>query len=291
MATNNQKHMLMQQISEILKRLDLWLPEPNEAPNWQAIAYQWQRVGKKGVLRSLANPHTFPIVRLANIDQQVRRVIANTEQFLKGYPANNVLLTGARGTGKSSLIKALLHRYAVKGLRLVQIDKDDLQTLSYLLDLVQNRPEKFIIFCDDLSFKDGEGSYQALKTVLDGGLISQASNTLIYATSNRRHLMPQRMIDNIIDTTEEEVFPRENIEDKTALAERFGLWLTFYPFSQEDYLAAVKSWLQEYNCALDSAAQDAALKWAQARGNRSGRVAWQFVCDWVGKQQLQQNRA
>lgn len=291
MAINNQKHMLMQQISEVLKRLDLWLPEQNESPNWQAIAYQWQRVGRKGVLRSLANPCTFPIERLANIDQQVSQVITNTEQFLKGYPANNVLLTGARGTGKSSLIKALLHRYAVKGLRLVQIDKDDLQTLSYLLDLVQNRPEKFIIFCDDLSFKDEEGSYQVLKTVLDGGLISQVSNTLIYATSNRRHLIPQRMIDNIIDTTEEEIFPRENIEDKTALAERFGLWLTFYPFNQEDYLAAVKSWLQEYNYVLDSAVQDAALKWAQARGNRSGRVAWQFVCDWVGKQQLQQNRA
>lgn len=134
MATNNQKHVLMQQISEVLKRLDLWLPERNEAPNWQAIAYQWQRVGRKGVLRSLANPHTFPIERLASIDQQVNQVITNTEQFLKGYPANNILLTGARGTGKSSLIKALLHRYAAKGLRLVEVDKNDLQTLSYLLD-------------------------------------------------------------------------------------------------------------------------------------------------------------
>lgn len=290
MATNKQKHMLMQQISEFLQRLDLWLPEKNEALNWQAIAYQWQRVGKKGVLRSLAKPHTFPIERLANIDQQVNQVVRNTEQFLKGYPANNVLLTGARGTGKSSLIKALLYRYSVEGLRLVEVDKNDLPTLSYLLDLVQDRPEKFIIFCDDLSFKDGEDSYQALKTVLDGGLISQVSNTLIYATSNRRHLMPQRMIDNITDTAAEEIFPRENIEDKTALAERFGLCLTFYPFSQEGYLAAVTSWLQDYNYVLDSAVQDAALKWAQARGNRSGRVAWQFVCDWVGKKRLQQNQ-
>ena len=274
----------LQQAALVLRRLDAWLPPEQTEPDWRALAYRWQRIGHKGVLESLPRPHTFGLSRLAAVDGQMQRLVRNTEQFLQGRPANNVLMTGARSTGKSSLVKALLHEYADAGLRLVEVDKSDLVGLPYLLGLLAARPEKFIVFCDDLSFEEGDDAYKALKTALDGGLSQRSNNVLVYATSNRRHLMPEYMADNIATTgVRGEVHPKEVVEEKVSLSDRFGLWLSFYPFDQEAYLAAVQSWLDEAGLAMDDTARQAALNWSLARGGRSGRVAWQFVCDWAGR--------
>ena len=270
--------------TSVLERLDAWLPPQLAEPDWSARAYRWQRIGQKGVLHALPEPHTFPLSRLAAIDRQMRLLVRNTEQFLAGRSANNVLLSGARGTGKSSLIKALLHEYGDEGLRLIEVDKDDLLSLPYLLPILAARHEKFIIFCDDLSFEAGEDGYKTLKTVLDGGLSVRCANVLVYATSNRRHLMPEYMDENLTRTGERgEVHPQEAVEGKVALSDRFGLWLSFYPFDQEAYLAAVENWLADAGLVMDDTARRAALNWSLARSSRSGRVAWQFVCDWAGR--------
>lgn len=270
--------------SSVLHRLDAWLPPVLTDQDWSAIAYRYQSVGNKGILQTLPNPHTFSLARLTGIDRQMQSLVRNTEQFLAGRSANNVLLSGARGTGKSSLIKALLHEYAEQGLRLVEVDKNDLLTLPYLLTLLQSRSEKFILFCDDLSFEAGDETFKALKTVLDGGLSVRADNVLVYATSNRRHLMPEFLDENSIRLNENgEIHPQETAEEKVSLSDRFGLWLHFYPFTQAAYLAAVESWLTEVNLPFDETAKTAALQWAMGRGSRSGRVAWQFVCDWAGR--------
>ncbi|OWP24206.1 ATP-binding protein [Eikenella corrodens] len=272
------------QAASVLRRLDQILPPEQREPDWQAIAFRWQKHGNGGLLTALPRPHTFPLARLCAISPQTQRLVRNTEQFLAGRSANNALLTGARGTGKSSLIKALLHEYAERGLRLIEVDKHDLAGLPALLDLLAPRSEKFIVFCDDLSFEDGEDSYKALKTALDGGLSRRADNVLVYATSNRRHLMPEHMTDNLARTGERgEVHPQEAVEEKVSLSDRFGLWLSFYPFSQEDYLAAAESWLADAGLPLDDTARRAALQWAQMRGSRSGRTAYQFACDWAGR--------
>ena len=277
------RHFLNLSVS-VLERLDAWLPPKLDEPNWQALAFRWQKIGQKGVLHALPNPHSFPLKTLAAVDKQMQQLVRNTEQFLAGRSANNVLLSGARGTGKSSLIKALLHEYAEQGLRLIEVDKDDLLTLPYLLSLLSERPEKFIVFCDDLSFEVGDDGYKALKTVLDGGLSMRCQNVLVYATSNRRHLMPEFMSDNIAYTGEKgEVHPQETVEEKISLSDRFGLWLSFYPFDQEAYLLAVKNWLAVENLPFDETAQKAALDWSLTRGNRSGRTARQFVDDWAGR--------
>ncbi|MDO4997586.1 MAG: ATP-binding protein [Neisseria sp.] len=274
----------LRQASSVLKRLDAYLPPEQQEPDWSALAYRWQKVGKGGILESLPTPHTFPLSRLAAVDTQMQRLVRNTEQFLAGRSANNVLLTGARGTGKSSLIKALLHEYAVCGLRLIEVDKSDLATLPALLNILATRSEKFIVFCDDLSFEDGEEGYKALKTALDGGLARRCDNVLVYATSNRRHLMPEYMDENQgVLNARGEVHPKEAIEEKVSLSDRFGLWLSFYPFSQDDYLQAVANWLASFDLPFDDTTRQAALRWAASRGGRSGRVAWQFVSDWAGR--------
>ncbi|MCP2039796.1 putative AAA+ superfamily ATPase [Neisseria sp. HSC-16F19] len=270
--------------ASVLRRLDAWLPPEQTEPDWSAVAYRWQRIGNAGVLHSLPAPHTFPLSRLAGVDKQMRQLVRNTEQFVHGRHANNVLLSGSRGTGKSSLVKALLHEYADKGLRLIEVDKTDLLGLPHLLGLLAQRPEKFIVFCDDLSFEEGDDAYKALKTALDGGLSQRAANVLVYATSNRRHLMPEYMADNLGTTgIRGEVHVKEAVEEKVSLSDRFGLWLSFYPFDQQDYLAAVANWLGAEGLEMDDTARKAALAWSLARGGRSGRVAWQFVCDWAGR--------
>ena len=268
----------------VLERLDAWLPQPLQEPNWAAVAFRWQQVGQQGVLQALPTPHTFPLSRLAAVDTQMKQLVRNTEQFLAGRPANNALLSGARGTGKSSLVKALLHEYADLGLRLIEVDKQDLASLPSLLKLLQSRNEKFIVFCDDLSFEHGDDGYKALKTALDGGLSVRADNVLVYATSNRRHLLPEYFADNTGYTGDKgEVHPQEAVEEKVSLSDRFGLWLSFYPFDQIAYLQAVENWLQAADVVYDDVARKAALNWSLSRGGRSGRVAWQFVCDWVGR--------
>lgn len=268
----------------VLQRLDAILPPLAHEPDWTAVAYRWHKLGNKGILESLPYPHTFSLDCLAAVDEQRRQLVRNTEQFLAGRPANNVLMTGARGTGKSSLVKALLHQYADQGLRLIEVDKSDLLTLPALLSLLSARPEKYILFCDDLSFEDGDDAYKALKTTLDGGLSQRCDNVLVYATSNRRHLMPEYMADNVAHTGNgREVHPQEAVEEKVSLSDRFGLWLSFYPFDQNAYLQAVQNWLEEAGLNLDETARRAALNWSQSRGSRSGRVAWQFVCDWAGR--------
>ncbi len=260
------------------------LPEEPGKTDWSALAYRWHSVGKKGILESLPNPHTFPLDRLAAVGTQTEKLKRNTEQFLAGRSANNVLMSGSRGTGKSSLVKALLHEYADQGLRLIEVDKSDLVSLPALLSLLKDRPEKFIVFCDDLSFETGDEMYKALKTALDGGLSQRCSNVLVYATSNRRHLMPEYMDENGGTTgIRGEIHQKEAVEEKISLSDRFGLWLSFYPFDQNDYLQAVENWLDDFGVDFDETARKAALQWAQMRGNRSGRSAWQFACDWAGR--------
>ncbi|KDN12774.1 AAA family ATPase [Snodgrassella communis] len=279
------RNELIQLATTVLQRLDAILPPLAQEPDWTAVAYRWHKLGNKGILESLPHPHTFALNCLAAVDEQRRQLVRNTEQFLAGRPANNVLMTGARGTGKSSLVKALLHQYAAQGLRLVEVDKGDLLTLPALLTMLALRPEKFILFCDDLSFEDGDDAYKALKTTLDGGLSQRCDNVLVYATSNRRHLMPEYMADNTAQTgSGGEVHPQEAVEEKVSLSDRFGLWLSFYPFDQDAYLQAVENWLEQVGLHLDDTTKRAALNWSQSRGSRSGRVAWQFVCDWVGRE-------
>ena len=274
----------LKQAASVLNRLDALLPPEAAEPDWRALAYRWQSVGRRGVLESLPHPHTFALSRLAAVDTQMQRLVRNTEQFLEGRPANNVLMSGARGTGKSSLVKALLHEYAACGLRLIEVDKTDLVSLPSLLTLLEKRPEKFIVFCDDLSFESGEDTYKALKTALDGGLSQRCDNVLVYATSNRRHLMPEYMDENQATTgIRGEVQPKEAVEEKVSLSDRFGLWLSFYPFDQNDYLQAVENWLADFGLPLDDTARHAALNWSLMRGSRSGRIAWQFACDWAGR--------
>ena len=274
----------LQKAYSVLNRLDLVLPEEPGKTDWSALAYRWHSVGKKGILESLPNPHTFPLDRLAAVGTQTEKLKRNTEQFLAGRSANNVLMSGSRGTGKSSLVKALLHEYADQGLRLIEVDKSDLVSLPALLSLLKDRPEKFIVFCDDLSFETGDETYKALKTALDGGLSQRCSNVLVYATSNRRHLMPEYMDENIGTTgIRGEIHQKEAVEEKISLSDRFGLWLSFYPFDQNDYLQAVENWLDDFGVDFDETAHKAALQWAQMRGNRSGRSAWQFACDWAGR--------
>ena len=274
----------LKQAASVLNRLDALLPPEAAEPDWRALAYRWQSVGRRGVLESLPHPHTFALSRLAAVDTQMQRLVRNTEQFLEGRPANNVLMSGARGTGKSSLVKALLHEYAARGLRLIEVDKTDLVSLPSLLTLLEKRPEKFIVFCDDLSFESGEDTYKALKTALDGGLSQRCDNVLVYATSNRRHLMAEYMDENQATTgIRGEVQPKEAVEEKVSLSDRFGLWLSFYPFDQNDYLQAVENWLADFGLPLDDTARHAALNWSLMRGSRSGRIAWQFACDWAGR--------
>ena len=224
---------------------------------------------------------------LVEVEPQKERLLRNTAQFVAGHGANNVLLTGARGTGKSSLIKACLNEFAPRGLRLIEVDKADLVDLPDIVDLVAERPERFIVFCDDLSFDEGEPGYKALKSILDGSVAQASDNVLIYATSNRRHLLPEYMKENLSyqHTEDGEVHPGEVVEEKISLSERFGLWVSFYPFSQDEYLAIVAQWLRGFGVPEDAiaAARQESLVWALERGSRSGRVAFQFAKDYAGR--------
>ena len=283
---------LLKRAEAVLARVEAVLPQPAAAPDWaEAVAWRYRKRGNgAGRLEPVRHMAKLSLDDLKEIDGQKARLQANTEQFVKGLPANNVLMTGSRGTGKSSLIKACLNAYSGQGLRLIEIDKADVVDLPDIIELVADRPERFIVYCDDLSFEDGEGGYKALKSILDGSVSTASANVLIYATSNRRHLLPEHMKDNLTYTTsnEGEIHPGEVVEEKISLSERFGLWISFYPFSQDAYLAIVAQWLSAFgaNPAQIEAARPAALVWALERGSRSGRVAQQFARDWAGRMGL-----
>jgi hypothetical protein len=285
------EHLLVRAES-LMARLETMLPNPQAAPDWQAsIAFRFRRkvnaFSSGGVLEPIRHVATIRLADLKEVDGQKARLVRNTEQFVAGLGANNVLLTGARGTGKSSLIKACLNEFAPRGLRLIEVDKADLVDLPDLVDLIADRPERFIVFCDDLSFDEGEPGYKALKSVLDGSVAQASDNVLIYATSNRRHLLPEYMKENLSyqHTEDGEVHPGEVIEEKISLSERFGLWLSFYPFTQDEYLAIVAQWLRAFAVPDEAirAARQESLVWALERGSRSGRVAQQFAKDYAGR--------
>jgi len=287
---NVQFERLLERAEQLIHRIESILPQPLAAPeDWSAsIAWRYRRRSSgHGTLEPVRHVAAMSLDSLKEIDVQKEKIERNTRQFVEGKPANNVLLTGARGTGKSSLIRACLQAYAPQGLRLIEVDKAELTDLPDIIEVVANRPEKFIIFSDDLSFDEGEPGYKALKSILDGSIAASTPNVLIYATSNRRHLLPEYMKDNLSYTHTEdgEVHPGEVIEEKISLSERFGLWVSFYPFSQNEYLAIVAQWLSSFGVDAKAveAARPEALVWALERGSRSGRVAYQFARDYAGR--------
>ena len=280
---------LIEKAEHLMARIEAVLPQPLSAPDWsQSVAWRYRkRASGHGVLEPVRHVGGIRLADLKEIDAQKDKIERNTRQFVDGRPANNVLLTGARGTGKSSLIKACLNAYAPQGLRLIEVDKADLTDLPDIVDVVAGQPEKFIVYCDDLSFEEGEPGYKALKSILDGSVAASTPNVLVYATSNRRHLLPEYMKENLsyTHTDDGEVHPGEVVEEKISLSERFGLWVSFYPFSQDEYLAIVAQWLSALgaDAAQIEAARPEALVWALERGSRSGRVAYQFARDFIGR--------
>ena len=287
MATIDLPEHILQALSTVLQQLQQNLPELKQATNFSASAYKWQ----DKQLIAIQQPKKMYLNDLKGIERQKEKVIQNTLQFLKGLPANDVLLTGSRGTGKSSIVRALLTQYESEGLRLIEIERDDLSDLPLIQKLIENRPEKFIVYCDDLAFNAEDENYRSLKSVLDGSLQSGSSNFIIYATSNRRHLLPEFMHENTPVTRVDvpqytELHPQEAIEEKISLSDRFGMWLSFYPMDQNLYLEIVEHYLAKANMPMDDFTRAEALRWCQARGQRSGRAAYQFSKHWIGSQQL-----
>jgi predicted AAA+ superfamily ATPase len=282
---------LIARAEKVLERVEALMPPVVPDPDWRKItAARWRKRGGRSYLQAIARPHAIRLDDLVAISEQKRAIDRNTRHFVAGLPANNVLLTGSRGTGKSSLVKAMLAKYAARGLRLIEVEKGDLVDLPDIADRVEGRPERFILFCDDLTFDAGESGYRALKVMLDGSIAGGATNLLIYATSNRRHMLPEYFSENLeTKHVDGEVHPGESTEEKISLSERFGLWISFYPFGQDDYLAAVAGWLDHFSVKAPTSAREAharaqeALQWALARGSRSGRVAWQFAKNYAGE--------
>jgi predicted AAA+ superfamily ATPase len=275
----------LEKASVLLERVERLLPPDSRAPDFaRDRAFRWRKRNGRGYFQGIAHPHGIRLRDLQGIDRQKGLVDQNTQQFVRGLPANNVLLTGARGTGKSSLVKALLNQYGNEGLRLIEVDKQDLMDLPDIIEALAGQPFRFVLFSDDLSFSADEPGYTSLKAVLDGSVAATPDNVLIYATSNRRHLMPEYMRENLeTKYVGDEIHPGESVEEKISLSERFGLWVSFYPFDQDEYLAIVRYWLSEYGVADGEEARGEALQWALQRGSRSGRIASQFARDWAGR--------
>lgn len=283
MATIDLPENLVQTLSLVLNQLQQVLPEPREEIDFTAPAFRWENQQ----LKAIHTPKNIYLDDLKGIERQKEKIIQNTLQFLNGLPANDVLLTGSRGTGKSSIVRALLTEYAPQGLRLIEIERDDLADLPKIQKLIQNRPEKYIVYCDDLAFNAEDENYRSLKSVLDGSLQSGSSNFIIYATSNRRHLLPEFMHENTPVTKVDvpqytELHPQEAIEEKISLSDRFGLWLSFYPMDQNLYLEIVEHYIHKANMAFNDEVRAESLRWCQMRGQRSGRAAYQFSKHWIG---------
>lgn len=276
---------LISRLEQLVERVEHILPPALPVVDWSATAFRWRGLaGAKGYLQAVAHPHRVDLNSLQNVETQKKAIVRNTAQFVEGRSANNVLLTGARGTGKSTLIKACWNEFSQNGLKIIEVDKTDLIQLSDIVDLVSQRPEKFIIFCDDMSFEEGESTYKALKSALDGSISAPSDNILFYATSNRRHLLPEKMRENLDVSYEDgEIRPNDTTEEKVSLSERFGLWLSFYPFSQEDYLVTARYWVEYLGGTWRENSEFEALLWHRSRGARSGRIAWQFAKDYVGR--------
>jgi len=282
---------LVGELRQLVAQLQTLLPRLRP-PDWDAaVAFRWRRqqsaLGVQAWLEPIRHRSEVLLEDLHNIEEQKELLVRNTRQFVECRAANNALLTGSRGTGKSSMIKALLNAFHPQGLRLIEVDKSELLDLPDIVGLVAPRPERFVIFCDDLSFEEGESGYKALKSVLDGSVAAQTDNVLVYATSNRRHLMPEYMRENLATHTTDdgEIHPGETVEEKISLSERFGLWIPFYPFTQDHYLDVATHWLIRLGASRAQArsARTEALRFALERGSRSGRVAWQFARDWIGQ--------
>jgi predicted AAA+ superfamily ATPase len=277
---------LLRQALELLERLEERLPPAPPPADWDCVAQRWRREGRLGWLQGVRRPHGIRLEDLKCMDRQKAEIDRNTGQFVRGRPANNVLLWGSRGTGKSSLIKALLNEYAARGLRLIEVEKEHLVDLPDIAEHLDGRPERFLLYCDDLSFEANDASYKSLKAILDGSVAAAPDNVLIYATSNRRHLLPEFQRENLeAHMVDEEIHQGEGVEEKISLSERFGLWLSFYPFRQDQYLEIVEHWLGRLALSppYSEELRREALRWALARGSRSGRVAWQFARDWAGR--------
>ncbi|MEB5929859.1 ATP-binding protein [Acinetobacter schindleri] len=289
MATIDLPDHILNALSTVLQQLQQSLPEIKTVPDFSAYAYKWQ----DGQLKPIHKLRAIQLADLKGIEKQKKKVIQNTLQFLNNLPANDVLLTGSRGTGKSSIVRALLTEYADQGLRLIEIERDDLSDLPKIQQLIAGRPEKFIVYCDDLAFNAEDENYRSLKSVLDGSLQSGSSNFIIYATSNRRHLLPEFMHENTPVTKVDvpqytELHPQEAIEEKISLSDRFGMWLSFYPMDQNLYLEIVEHYLAKAEMPWTDEARAEALRWCQGRGQRSGRAAYQFSKHWIGSEQLKQ---
>jgi len=283
------------QLKRVLTSIEKLLPRPVPPVDWSsASAAVWRRHAMSGHLEGVDGGAGMELDDLLGIDRQKEMVVENTRQFLAGLPANNILLWGTRGTGKSSLVRALLHSCAPQGLRVIQVDKDDLVHLPDIVDAIKDEPYKYLIFSDDLSFDVGESSYKMLKSALDGSVYAPPENVLIYVTSNRRHLLPEYESDNRgAMMVEGEIHHGEAVEEKISLSGRFGIWVSFHPFSQEQYLSVVRQWVKKL-CAKSGAqlewtkeAQDEAILWAQKKGDWSGRIAYQFAGNWVGRSLLE----
>ena len=289
MATIDLPDNILESLSTVLLQLQHSLPELKQAPDFSSMAFKWQNQQ----LKAIYQPKVMYLDDLKGIERQKEKVIQNTLQFLNGLPANDVLLTGSRGTGKSSIVRALLTEYAEQGLRLIEIERDDLSELPLIQELIEGRPEKFIVYCDDLAFNAEDENYRSLKSILDGSLQSGSTNFIIYATSNRRHLLPEFMHENTPVTRVDvpqytELHPQEAIEEKISLSDRFGLWLSFYPMDQNLYLEIVEHYLAKAEMPWTDEARAEALRWCQGRGQRSGRAAYQFSKHWIGSEQLKQ---
>jgi predicted AAA+ superfamily ATPase len=289
---------LTERLKRVLDRLEPLLPPPAKKIDWATChAANWHRTAYAGTLEPVPGVETMHLEDLLGIEPQKKALEENTRQFLAGVPANNALLWGTRGTGKSSLVRALLHAYAGRGLRIIQVDKDDLVSLPAIADEIKAQPYRYIVFSDDLSFESGDPSYKVLKSALDGAVYALPENVLIYVTSNRRHLVPEYESDNRgAMMIEGEIHHGEAVEEKMSLSGRFGLWVAFHPFSQDLYVDVVRRWVEKLCAGIGTPlewtreAEAQAVLWSQRKGDRSGRIAYQFACDWGGREGMRRRR-